>query len=121
MSFPCWSPDGKLIAFQIKRGEDSHLAIMPTGGGEVTQLTSDPGQSWVHGWSPESDKIIFAGFRQGYWNLYWVSIATKTQKQLTHYAKLNAYVRYPAWSPLGNQIAYEYAETTGNIWLMELK
>jgi hypothetical protein len=28
---------------------------------------------------------------------------------------------YPAWSPLGNQIVYEYAETTGNIWLMELK
>ena len=35
--------------------------------------------------------------------------------------KLNAFVRYPAWSPLGNQIAYEYAETAGNIWLMELK
>ena len=29
--------------------------------------------------------------------------------------------RYPAWSPLGNQIVYEYSETTGNIWLMELK
>jgi lipoprotein NlpI len=37
------------------------------------------------------------------------------------YTKLNTYVRYPAWSPLRNQIAYEYAETTGNIWLMDLK
>ena len=53
--------------------------------------------------------------------MYWVSRTTKEQKQLTHYSKLNAYVRYPAWSPLGNQIVYEYAETTGNIWLVELK
>jgi hypothetical protein len=34
---------------------------------------------------------------------------------------MDAYVRYPDWSPLGNQIAYEYAETTGNIWSLELK
>jgi len=27
----------------------------------------------------------------------------------------------PAWSPLGNQIAFEYAETTGNIWIADLK
>lgn len=31
------------------------------------------------------------------------------------YEKLNSYVRYPTWSPLGDKIAFEYAETTGNI------
>jgi hypothetical protein len=41
------------------------------------------------------------------------------QKQLTNYSKLNTFVRYPAWSP--TQIVYEYAETTGNIWMLELK
>jgi hypothetical protein len=30
-------------------------------------------------------------------------------------------VRYPAWSPSGDRIVYEYAETTGNIWAMELE
>jgi len=40
---------------------------------------------------------------------------------LTSYTKLNAYVRYPSWSPLGEKIVYEYAETTGNIWMLELK
>jgi Tol biopolymer transport system component len=45
----------------------------------------------------------------------------KTQKQLTNFDKLNLYVRYPAWSPLGNQIVFEYAEMTANIWMMELK
>jgi hypothetical protein len=48
--------------------------------------------------------------------VYWVSRSTKQQKPISSYIKLNAYVRYPAWSPLGDQIAYEYGETTGNIW-----
>jgi Tol biopolymer transport system component len=106
---------------QVGRGDDTHIAVMPSGGGEITQLTFDKGQSWIYSFSPDGDRIAFAGFRNGYWNLWWVSRSTRQQKQLTNYAKLNAYVRYPAWSPLGNQMAYEYAETTGNIWLAELK
>jgi Tol biopolymer transport system component len=67
------------------------------------------------------DKIIFAGFRDSYWNVWSYSRSAKVEKQVTHYKKLNAFVRYPSWSPLGNQIAYEYAETTGNIWMIEVK
>lgn len=121
MGFPCWSPDGQFLAFETKRGDDNYLEIMPSSGGDITQLTNDHGLSWPHSWSPDGDKIAFAGFRNGYWNVYWISRTTKEQKQLTNYKKLNAYVRYPAWSPLGNQIVYEYAETSGNVWLVELK
>jgi Tol biopolymer transport system component/DNA-binding winged helix-turn-helix (wHTH) protein len=121
MGWPCWSPDGKLLAFQMRRGDDTHVAVIPADGGEIAQLTHDPGQSWVGSWSPDGDKITFAGFRNGHWNIWWVSRRTKQQKKVTNYSALNAFVRYPSWSPLGNQIVYEYAETTGNIWLMELK
>ena len=121
MGWPSWSPDGRLLAFEMKRGDDTHIAIMPSDGGEITQLTFDRGQSWPHSWSPDGDKIAFAGFRNGVWNIWWVSIKDKTQKQLTNFNKLSAYLRYPSWSPLGNQIVFEYAEMTGNIWMMELK
>jgi TolB protein len=121
MGFACWSPDGKLLAFEIRRGNDENVAVMPATGGPVEQLTSVAGQSWPHSWSPDGSKIAFAGQRDGVWNVYWVSRTTKEQKQLTHYTKLNTFVRYPAWSPLGNQIIYEYAESTGNIWLLDLK
>jgi Tol biopolymer transport system component len=119
--FPAWSPDGKFIAYQMKRGDDAYLILIPSGGGEATQLITEHGRSWPYSFSPDGDKILFAGERNGVWNVFWVSRSTKQEKQLTNYTKLSAYVRYPAWSPLGNQIAYEYSETTGNIWLMELK
>lgn len=119
--FPAWSPDGKWISFQIKRGDDTHVCIIPIEGGEPIQLTFDKGQSWTCDWSPDGDKIIFAGQRDGIWNVYWVSRSTKGQKQLTNFRKLNSYVRYTAWSPTGDKIAYEYAETNGNIWMIELE
>jgi Tol biopolymer transport system component len=119
--FACWSPDSKYIACETKRGDDNFLGIIPSTGGELVQLNSDHGQSWPYSFSTDGDKIIFAGFREGYWNVWSYSLSTKLEKQITRYKKLNAFVRYPSWSPLGNQIAYEYAETTGNIWMVEVK
>lgn len=121
MGFGTWSRDGSLLAFEVKRGPDQQIVIMPSTGGPLTQLTSDHGLNWPHSWSPDDDKITFAGSRNNLWNIYWVSRSTKEQKQLTHYKKLNAFVRYPDWDPSGRRIIYEYSESTGNIWLMELK
>jgi Tol biopolymer transport system component len=84
-------------------------------------LTSARGADFVNSWSPDGSKVAFAGRRNGVWNIYWVSIKDKAEKKLTDYTGLNTYVRYPTWSPRGNQIVYEYSETTGNIWLLELK
>jgi len=121
MAYPCWSPDGKYIAFEMKRAGDTHIGIIPSGGGTPIQLTSDHGQSWSSDWSPDGEKIALAGLRNGVWNLYWVSRRDKTEQQITNYTKTNIYVRYPTWSPRGDQIVYEYTETTGNIWMMHMK
>jgi Tol biopolymer transport system component len=119
--FPAWSPDGKWLALEVRRGDDMHVAVMPAGGGEPVQLTHEPGLSWPHSFSPDGEFIAFAGFRDGLWNLYAVSRQTGEQRQLTHFDKTNTYVRYPAWSPVGDRIVFERAEATGNVWLVELK
>ncbi|MCP3961869.1 MAG: protein kinase [bacterium] len=119
MGFPCWSKDGAWLAFQHKKGEDSHLMVMPAAGGEPLQLTFEPGQNWPFSFSPDGDKVAFAALRDGEWNLWWVSRSTGEQHRLTESPRLNAYVRYPAWSPRGDRIIYEMAETTGDIWLVE--
>jgi Tol biopolymer transport system component len=119
--FPSWSPDGRWVAFENQVGGNDFLMLMPSSGGEAKQLTSGPGKSWPHSWSGDADKIAFAGLHDGVWNIYWYSISSKSETRLTNYTKLNAFARYPAWSPQGNQIVFEYAETTGNVWMAEFK
>ncbi len=119
MGFPVWSPDGAWLAFQNKQGEDSHLMVISAEGGEPTRLTFEAGQNWPFSFSPDSERIAFAALRDGEWNLWWVSRLTGEQRRLTASPRLGAYVRYPAWSPLGESIVYELAETTGDVWLVQ--
>jgi len=121
LGFPSWSPDGKWIAAELKRKDDTYVVLIPVDGGELIQLNSDRGQSWPGSWSVDGDKITFAGCRKGVWNIWWISCTTKQQGRLTNYSRQNAFVRYPTWSPRGDQIVYEYAELNGNIWLAEVK
>ncbi len=116
----CWSRDGKFLAVELLRGPDMHIALVPAAGGEPTILTHEKGLDWPYGWSPDGERIAFAGQRDGIWNIYWVSRHGGPEHRLTDYSSRNSFVRYPAWSPRGNQIVYENAETTGNIWLMDL-
>ncbi len=118
--WPCWSPDGSTLAVELRRGNGTQLGLVASGGGEIRQLTSEPGQSWTGSWSPDGDRIAFAGQRDGIWNVWWVSRSTGAERRVTAYTRPNAYVRAPDWSPKGDRIVYEYAEVTGNIWLMEL-
>jgi Tol biopolymer transport system component len=117
--WPCWSPDGTLLAFSRRQESSYGIVTMPGSGGEITSLTKDGGR--LNDWSPDGDKVVFSALRGGVWNIFWVSRSTNQVKQLTHYTNQSTFVAYPDWSPQDDQIVYEYAETSGNIWLMELK
>ena len=117
MSYGCWSPDGKTIAFE----DGFRIAVVPSTGGPVTVLTADQHPSFPNDWAPDGDKIVFAGLRNGVWNIWWVSRSTRQEHQMTHYTRENIQLLYPDWSPRGDQIVYEYSETIGNIWTMRVK
>ena len=121
IGFPTWARDGKSIVAEMRRNGGSQIVSISSEGGTPIQLTNDPGENWPRDWSPDGDKIVFAGLRGGLWNIYWVSRSTRAEKQLTNNSKANAFVRYPSWSPRGDQIVYEYSETNGNIWTTRVK
>jgi Tol biopolymer transport system component len=117
--WPTWSHDGKFLAFEVKDGPNTQVAVMPSAGGSPRTITHATGQSWPYSWSPNDDEIAFAGFRNGVWNIFSVSRQSGKERQLTHYTSANTFVRYPEWSPTGHQIVYEYGVSTANIWLLE--
>ena len=118
MGFPCWSPDGRWLAFQRKEGESSHLMVISADGGEPRQLTTEAGQSWPFSFSPDSQRIAFAARRGDEWSLWWTSRLTGERQRLVAPPGPGSYVRYPAWSPTGDRIVYELAETAGDVWLV---
>ena len=121
ISYPTWSPDGRWIAAEMKRGNDTHVVVVPAGGGAVEQLTFEHGQSWPNAWSPDGEWIACAGERNAVWNLWAVSRRTHQVRQLTHFNGAVGYVRWPAWSPDGRQIIFERNQVHGAIWTTDLR
>ena len=119
MSYPKWSHDGKWLTLVIKRGDRTHVGLVSADGGAVEQLTFDEGQSRPYSFSPDNRHIAFAGQRDGIWNVYAVSRATKQVTQLTHFVR-QGLLMYPAWSPRGNRIVFQRAESTTSLWTLKL-
>jgi dipeptidyl aminopeptidase/acylaminoacyl peptidase len=60
-SSPAWSPDGRLIAFVAKRGDDKQpqLYLLPAAGGEATRVGDVPTGVASPKWFPDSKRIAF--------------------------------------------------------------
>jgi Tol biopolymer transport system component len=119
-TYPVWSPDAQWIAYQCAEQSVTHVCVVPSRGGPSARLTQEPGQSWVNGWSPDGDRIVFAERRSGIWNLASVSRTTGDVRRITHFTEPRIYVRYPAWAPAANRVAFERAEVSGRLWMIRL-
>jgi Tol biopolymer transport system component len=120
IGWPVWSPDGTRIGVEIMRRGDSRVGWMPARGGPVHEIVSTPGQNWPQSFSPDGRRIALAGQRRGIWNVYWVPLDGGEEQRVTSYDSPAVYVRSPDWSPLGDRIAYEYAESTSTVWMTDL-
>lgn len=62
-SNPCFSPDGKIIAFTSNRSGVSAVYTVPVEGGTPTRLTWHPSGATVRGWSPDGKNILYMSTR----------------------------------------------------------
>src|SRR5262252_5467085 len=65
-NFPCFSPDGKWIAFAGQYDGNEDVYVMPASGGEPRRLTWHPGSDAPAGWTPDGKRILFVSTRNAY-------------------------------------------------------
>lgn len=119
--FPTASDDGRWVAYEVMRGGDVQLAIVPYHGGEERVLTSGRGLYWPHSFAPDGDRIAVAYRVDGLWRIGAISRTTGRRQELSDPVPASSFVRYPAWSPRNDRIIYEHAQVTGNIWMATLR
>ncbi len=102
---PCFSPDGRLIAFSAQYDGNTDVFVIPVEGGVPVRLTWHPGSDAVRGFTPDGKKVLFisqrAAFTGRYSQLFTVGTDGGYPEQL---GIPNAY--YASWSPDGNRMAY---------------
>jgi len=121
VAYPVWSPDGSSLAVEVKRGERTHVGVIPRRGGALRLLTDDAGQSFVSSWSADGEWIVFAGERDAVWNVLGVSPRTGQVRAYTRFMSSNGYVRYPIISRDGAHIVFERNILGGSLWTAQLK
>ncbi len=117
--FPAWSSRSDAVAYHVRVKDGTQLWLAPLKAGEPRMLVDAPGDNWPFGFSDDGKKVVFAGRRDGRWNIYWVSIEDGEIRALTDSPSLTGYLRYPTWSPNGDQVVYEKSETTSDLFLVE--
>ena len=113
--------DGKWLAISHHLGEKrtSVIYTLPiTGSDNPTKITDETrGHSWLHGFSPDGQKLIFTGQRNNVYDIWTIDIDSKKETQLTETETLDD---GPEYSPDGKYVYFNSVRTgTMKIWRMK--
>lgn len=103
---PIYSPDGTWILFESDLAGNRDLWILPAGGGQPRQLTTDKAFDTAPFWSPDGTRVVFESDRSGFKNIWILEVDVPGAKpiQLTSGQWDDG---DPVWSPDGTLIAHE--------------
>ena len=111
--------DGRMLGISHhdpEQNDHSLVYTLPVEGGTPKQITPR-GPSYLHGWSPDGQFLIYTAQREGAWNIYRIPIAGGEELRLTNSPGLDDGSEY---SPDGRYI-YFNSERSGTmeIWRMQ--
>lgn len=104
------SPEGDEVAF-IVHGE---VYVTSVKYGTTRRITNTPEQERSVDFAPDGRAIVYAGERNGSWNLYQAKIVNKDEKKFTYATEIKeealltiaAETYQPFYSPDGKEVAY---------------
>jgi len=119
--YPRFSPDGKLLHVYAPSSASIHV-IRPDGRGERKLVGRTMRVKYGGGtWSPEGNRIVFVGTRDGKEHLATVAVDDEDEKSVrilyTEEDEGRELVGPPAWSPDGKQIVlaiHDKANSSGS-------
>lgn len=113
---PTWSPDGRWLAYESYRGENSGLEIFIRaldGAQEPIQLTDNPGADFDPSWSPQGRRIAFVSTSSGE-NEIWVADLDRADERFTNLSRNNRQSEtHPVWSPDGTHLVWSATGSSG--------
>ncbi len=112
------SPDNTQLAVSHFTNEDatSRIYIFPLAGGSPI-LVTEKGPSYLHGWSPDGERLAYCAERGGQYDIYTISVDGGEEIQLTDKSGLDD---GPEYSPDGAHIWFNSMRSgLMQIWRME--
>jgi len=112
------SPDNTQLAVSHFTNEDatSRIYILPLEGGAPT-LVTEKGPSYLHGWSPDGERLAYCAERDGQYDIYTISVNGGVETRLTDEPGLDD---GPEYSPDGKYIWFNSTRTgLMQVWRME--
>lgn len=119
---PCWSPDGKRIAYTVLDAMtgNHHIWVMAVDGLERTQITAQ-GDNHSAAWSPDGKRLAYVSDRSGNQDIWILDVdAGSSELQVTNYLGTDS---APAWAPDGETLAFHSTRNTReyNVWFGKVK